>query len=255
MRRRRWVRVRVPCPDPPPESAVDLASPQRVPDTPVVAQESPAAPVVEAVPGSADLGRPSTPVLEIQDDSAQPAADGWDCDLPDLDLPAVASSPYPPASPAASNSDGSDDSLTPLLERARSVLLAARSSPASPAATSALRSALVAFLETDQSDEPAPPPSTVPEQVRPVRRELERASFEGEGSLFDLDAGFIARVGSSSASKTVPVPPRTSQLQARRVVTTPERCEPSPRSSLARSWTAGVRSSFEAVTSGGALAD
>ena len=240
---------------------MDIASPQRVPDTSVVSQELSAAPlpaaqVVEAVPGSVDLGRPSTPVPEpIQDDdSAQPAADGWDCDLPDLDLPAVASSLSPPASPAASDSDGSDDSLTPLLERARSVLLAARSSPASPAATSALRSALVAFLETGQPDEPALPTSTVPEQVRPVRRELERASFEGEGSLFDLDAGFM-RVGSSSASKTVPVPPRTSQLQARRVVTTPERCEPSPRSSLARSWTAGVRSSFEAVTSGGALAD
>ena len=198
--------------------------------------------------------RPSTPVAEAtQDGSVQPAGDGWDCDLPDLELPAVASSPSPPPSEAG-DSDGTDDSLTPLLERARSVLMTARSSPASPAATSALRSALVAFLETDQPDVPALPPSTVPEQKRPVRRELERASFEDEGSLFDMDAGFIARVGSSSLSKTVPVP-RTSQLQARRVVTTPERCEPSPRSSLARSWTAGVRSSFEAVASGGALAD
>jgi hypothetical protein len=256
VRRRRWVRVRVPCADPPPASAVDLASPQRAVDAAEISHTpSPAsAPLAaEALDGE----RPSTPAPEpLLDDSA---ADGWDCELPDLGLPADAS---PPSAAAleAEDSDGSD-SLTPLLERARSVLLAARA--ASPAASSALRSALVAFLETEteaeaeQDDAPSVPPATEPVAIRPVRRELGRSEFEGDGSLFDLDAGCMAqeppKASSSepSARKTVVVP--SSGLHARRVVTTPERCEPSPRASLARSWTDGVRSSFEVVASGSAL--
>ena len=268
MRRRRWVRVRVPCADPPPASAVDLASPQRAVDAAEVSH-APPTPPVEAVSGAveADGDRPSTPVPEpaLDDSAAQPAVDGWDCELPDLDLPADApdlpadASPPPVAALQAEDSDD-DESLTPLLERARAVLLAARGSPTSPAASSALRSALVAFLEEQPAEPAAPPasapPASAPEPSRPVRRELERSSFEDEGSLFDLDAGFVAHhtkfSGSSSVRRTVPMSPSTT-LHARRVVTTPERCEPSPRAALARSWTDGVRSSVEAVASGGAL--
>lgn len=244
VRRRRWVRVRLPSADAPPPSAVDLASPQRALNTDESSHPPPLVPpevIVSPVADGEGEDRPSTPVSE-------PAADGWDCDL-DLNLPADTS---PPLSPPGSDSDDSD-SLTPLLERARAVLSTARSSPASPAASSALRSALVAFL--DQPEAPSVPPATEPEQPtgrsarRELDRELDQSSFEDEGSLFDLDAGVIAQHGKSAPTVAVP----SSQQHARRVVTTPERCEPSPRSSLARSWTDGVRSSFEAAAAVSAL--
>ena len=113
------------------------------------------------------------------------------------------------------------------------------------------------YLYDYHTPAPSVPPASAPVAIRPVRRELGRSSFEGDGSLFDLDAGFIAQQGKVSSSappmrKTVAMSP-SSKLHARRIVTTPERCEPSPRASLVRSWTDGVRSSFEAVSSGGAL--
>jgi hypothetical protein len=158
------------------------------------------------------------------EDSAD--ADGWDCDLPlDLALPEEGSAAVAAAAPL----EPEEESAASLLERAGAAL--AHRAPGGGTDTAALRAALLAFL-ADEEAPPAPPPVL---RVPPAATSA-AAEAEEEGSLFDMSAGTL--LGGNGCS-----PPVRAQV-VRRSVTTPERCEPSPRAAN-RAFIADARSSFE----------
>ena len=204
----------------------------------LTAPASAAAELPEATAADSTAATLRPPPADVPSEPSGPTveADGWDCDLPDMGVleEEEEEQEAPPEEP-----------LLPLLERVREAAYAAehspRPGPAVKPRAAALRAALIAYL--DDEAEPGAQPRASATSVARYDKELQD---EDDGSLFDLKPASL--VAEPAPTLLAMSPPSTVPRMARRTVTTPDRCE-APRSALARSWTAGVRSSFEAVAS------
>jgi hypothetical protein len=224
----------------PPTLAMTEAAPQPA----TAAADSMLHSSTEPAPASADAAEDAAAA------AAAAAADGWDCDLPDVLLEGSAAAVPVPAA---------DVALLPLLDRVRDAV--GPTVPSSTPRQTALRAALLAFLDDDDEtataakakSAPSVPPSPAPaaasrdDAASPSRSSC--STLEDEGSLFDLKSLLEAPTSGAMALS----PPSTVPRMGRRSVTTPERCTEAPRSASARSWSGSMRTSFEAVASGEAL--